>query len=182
MPDARKSDNAISAWVYLLLGAVGLPVLVILAAYIDAKCIRVNDFFVVSALVTASIHIMDMGTDVSFALTLLTTQKLLFVLALCFILVPALVSLFQLHCETKKWRGSDEMKQWLAANAKWLFLASAICGSAFTAVRIAHSNLFRMSQFELSLSKTQLGKFQSKELFSTVLLEVCLLNVDGLSS
>ena len=40
-------------------------------------------------------------------------------------------------------------------------------------MRLSHSNLFQLEPFELPLSQAQLSKFQNKELFSTVLLEVC---------
>jgi len=150
---------------------VAVLCLFVLGAYVDASFIRRNDFFVISSLVTASVHTVDMFSDASSAVTLLETHTELFVAMLCLIVGPALVSVYQLSVELKKWRGSDEVDQWLSTNAKWLFLVSGISGSAFTAVRLARSDPFQLALFQLPLSKMQLNKFLNKELFSTVLLE-----------
>jgi len=156
----------------LLIAALVVLLLIALAGYIDAKCFRRNDFFTIGALIVASVRVIDLYTDVLVAVDMHSSDEhILSMAVLVFVAVPALLSLAQLYCETKKWRGSEELDLWLAGHSKSLFLASALTGSAFTGVRLSHSNLFRLSRFDIPLSRERLRKFQNKELFSTVLLE-----------
>ena len=156
-------------------------VLIVLISWIDAKYIRLNDFYLPASLITVVFHIMDTVSDIFFALTISyypdfesTNLLYLFIASLFFIIVPIISTLIQLnHMINKHWNKSDEMRSWLSANIYKLYLLSIICGSSFTGVQLCRSNLFNLSLFDIPLTRKDAMHFETKKLYSITLLEVC---------
>ena len=160
---------------------------IILCGWIDATCLRWNDFFLSGALVSSAVQILDVVSDIFFALSLRQEHVALLVCAVAFIAFPSLLTLYQLHREIqRKWRGHDELELWLTDYTRWLLVLSVGCGSSFTALQISRSNLFELPVFDIPLSKVQMNSFRNKELYSTVLLEVHMyapgVNVDSVAN
>ena len=154
-----------------------LCAIIAVTSYIDATCIRRNDFYALGALVTALVQILDMLSDAFFSFETLEARRypqLIFAISISFILIPSALSLLQLQVSIRKWRGNDELSQWLRVNTKLLFFMAVICCNAFTSVQICCSNLFSLWCFDIPLNQTQLISFQTKRIYSTVFLEVCL--------
>ena len=90
-----------------------------------------------------------------------------------FIIVPATITLAQLHKAIKKWkRVSDDLNVWISENVTILYMMSMISGSSFSAVGLCNSNLFNLEKFDMGLSRTQIMSFGAKRIYSTVLMEV----------
>eukprot|EP01084_Bolivina_argentea_P176631 305604_1 len=151
---------------------VFILVIITIIAYMDATCFRVNDFFKLGALIIASMHLLDIIYDCLFAFKIAESEyAVLLLFCIAFIIIPMVVTLYQLHTDINKWKRSDVLSEWLSNNVTLLYMISSICGSAFTAVQLCTSNLFNLTQFDMPLSRIQFNKFQTKRVFSVVLLE-----------
>eukprot|EP01084_Bolivina_argentea_P303040 523149_1 len=168
-----KGLNINTQYISLYIGS--FLVFMIIIAYIYGKYAKPNDFFRVVALITASLHILDMVSDVLFAVSILGNQKfkIIFFLSILFIVVPLLLSLYQLHkMMYNKWvKSSDEIKLWIKDNISILFTMSIITGSSFAAIELCHSNLFNLTQFSIPLSKTEINLFKTGRIYSIILFE-----------
>ena len=164
----------------LILGA-GL-LLIITVSYIDSKAIRKNDFHKIGSLFSASFHILDTWSDIFFAIQCTyhpdfggpsSTLFVIFILAIVFILIPMVTTLYQLYSVANKhWNKNDDLRGWLSANLYILYMVSIICGSSFTGIELLRSNLFNLSIFDIPLTKQEALHFQTKKVYSTILLEV----------
>ena len=150
---------------------------IIIASFIDARCIRGrrNDFYSAAALITASFQIMDLISDIFFAVKLMTLSLTpMFIATTVFIVVPIVLSLGQLFLAVQEWRstGKSTICAWLLKHAFWLYALSLVTGSAFSGTQICRSDMFGLPQFAMPLNENQIVGFQSKKLWTTVLLEV----------
>ena len=112
-----ESDN--SHFILFVIAAV--LVIVIVFAYIYSKYIYVNDYFKVGSLLTAGIHIMDAISDILFVMAV--TYNIILILGIIFIVVPILITLYQLYQAISKWRRNDELNQWISDNVQILYLS-----------------------------------------------------------
>ena len=89
----------------------------------------------------------------------------------------------QLHRSIQRWVSDIETKQivapWIQKNLRMLYAMCMLFGSAFTAISICNSNLFHLSIFNMGLNRRQKALFKNKRIFSTILLEVCTVNVNA---
>ena len=154
----------------ILLIIVSVLVVINISAYIHSKYIHVNDYFKIGSLVTAGILIMDAVSDIFFAMAI-SEDIILLILAVVFIVLPVVITLYQLHQAINKWRRNDELNQWISDNVKILYISSIITGSSFAGVALCTSNAFSLYQTSLPLNKTRLLQFDTKRIYSTVLLE-----------
>ena len=153
--------------------------LIICASYIDAKWIRINDFFTVGALFFAIFHINDTLTDILFTINITNQDEypsqllmMLLIASSACIFIPALMTIYQLHTSMNKWRRNEELAVWIGDNVKILYMISVLTGNSFVAVYICTSYMFHMQPFQMPLSKTQLLAYKTKMIYSTMLFEV----------
>ena len=164
---------------YLVLGSLVLSSLIIVISCIDARCIRgrINDFYSASALISAAFQILDFISDLFFCAEMLSLSRRFIHLAIAsaaFIMIPSILSLAQLYHAVQRWRsiGNDMLTAWLFNHAFGLYVFSLLTGNAFSGVQICRSDMFGLSQFAMPLNHNQIIEFQSKKLWSTVMLEV----------
>ena len=101
---------------------------------------------------------------------------LLFLCSICFLIVPLLCNVLQLHFEVLKWLKDPALKNtqayhWVKTKVKLLYFISVICGSSFSAIALCNSYLLQLSPFSMGLSRYHRSIFQNKRFFSIVLLE-----------
>ena len=162
--DAQELDSDL----VLLIVFVGLTIIAILA-YIHSKWIYVNDYFRIGSLFTAQVYIMDAVSDVFLAMSI--SDDILLILAITFIVLPVAITLYQLHHAINKWKRNDELSQWISDNVKILYILSVITGGAFAGISVCTSYAFSLTQTSFPLGKSQLLQFETKKMYSTVLLE-----------
>ena len=182
-------ESAFASWIPADIDDLGLQhimylvllsfVLLIFVSLIYSKCIQVNDFYKIGALLAVTIHFNDSLSDAFFCLSISfqddsDTKELstIFALSIIFILIPSALTLYQLYHSINQWRRNDELSQWLTHNIKLLYIISILTGSSFAGVRLCSSNLFNMGHFDMPISKTKLIEFQTQSIYSIVLLEV----------
>ena len=160
-------------------GIAGVLGLNIIISYIYSNYISINDFYRVGALFAASVNIVDTFSDALFAINISnqseypsTILNVLLALSVVFIICPAAITLYQLYKAMNKWKNNDDLGQWLSDYATILYIVSVLTGSSFTGVGFCVSNLYNLPQCDMPLSKMQLSQFQTKRVYSTVLLEV----------
>ena len=153
---------------------------IVIIGYIDARCIRTNDFYKVGPLTIAALQGFDMlsdcflAIDISFAKNIEPGQPFGILLFLCivFIVMPSFLSLAQVYYYSSKIWGEDtKIREWLLKYSKWLYILALFTGSSFTAVEIVNSNIFGLSYFEMNLSNRQMIAFKTKRIYSVVVLE-----------
>ena len=154
-----------------------LTTLVITTSYIDAHCIekRRNHFYRSSALISAGFQILNLIFDIFFCLKLLLYHpRYLLLMSAAFILLPITLSIGQLYVAKQQWRSlaNDTVTSWLLMHSHWLNTISLLTGSAFSGVQICRSEMFGLAQFALPLNDYQIIGFQSKQLWTTVMLQV----------
>jgi len=160
---------------------IGCFIVLFAAASIHHHCVH-NDFYRPRALFNATFNILDLTSDIFLALQIWTLSERdvlylgLTVFSVWSIAVPILLSLFQLMWVIwNEWsrdgHHTDDLKLYLARFSKILFLMSFATGSAFTAVDLATSHLFSCDLFSLPLTNMQFLLFQSRRIWSIVLLE-----------
>ena len=159
----------------------GIIVLIGLAAIIDAKKIRINDYFRIGALVTFFTQTMDMISDCFFAAQLYIHSKIelddgytaVFGLSIVFIVLPAMTALFQLYFYARKhWLENDHTRVWLRKFSTILLLLSIMTGSSFAAANLLNSYIFQLDILDMGLTQKQLKGFNTKRVYSIVILEV----------
>ena len=164
----------------LILGFVCITIGVM--GFIDARCLRINDFYRIGAIFAATVQILDMLSDSFLAFDIHLQDKMypddvaydimLYVCILC-IALSSLLSLFQVYYFSKHiWFYNDKAREWLIKYAKLLYITSVFTGSSFTAIDIMNSNIFGLSYFEMGLSNKQIAAFKTRRIYSVVLLEV----------
>jgi len=150
------------------------------AGYIDARFLRINDFYRIGAIFAATIQILDMLSDSFLAFDIQIQDEIdphgdyddmLYICIIC-IVVPALLSLFQVYYFSKRiWGKNDKAREWLIKYSKFLYIASVLTGSSFSAVEIMNSSIFGLSWFEMGLSHKQVVAFKTQRIYSVILLE-----------
>ena len=169
---------------YVLLGGIILLCCILFGiAWLDSKCCcRRNDHFQISALIAALIQILDMFSDIFFAINALSHYNdtdsfqglLIFILSVVFILFPIIISLYQLHSASSKyWLYNNRIREWLLSYSKLLYIVSVITGSSFAAIQIFNSNLFGLDIFCMGIPKQYLLSFTTKKVYSIILFENC---------
>ena len=158
---------------------VSIFVIVAFTGYIDAKFLRINDFFKPISIISALLQVLDLVSDVFTSVAIMERAMdkdiylWLFLASLVFIIIPIIVSIGQLmHQINKHWMKDDKLKLWLTENSKILFVASIFCGSSFTAVKLMNSNLFQVYLFSIGLTKEQRNRYMTKSVYSVVIFEV----------
>ena len=162
---------------YVVIGFLGFSALVVASSYIDAQSIRGNDFYSASALVSAAFQILDLISDLFFCAEMLSLSHDFIHLAIvsaAFIVIPSILSLAQLYHAVRRWRsiGNDMLTAWLFNYAFGLYVLSLLTGNAFSGLQICRSDMFGLPQFAMPLNHNQTIEFQSKKLWSIVMLEV----------
>ena len=171
------TENSNEFYQYVVIGLLALSFLIITASYTDARCIsnRRNDFYSASALTNATFQILDVVSDLFFCAEMYSLSFVpLAVAAAAFVVIPSMLSLGQLYQAVQRWRsiGDDMLTAWLFNYAFGLYTFSLLTGNAFSGVQICRSDMFGLPQFAMPLSHNQINEFQSKKLWSTVMLEV----------
>eukprot|EP01084_Bolivina_argentea_P284660 487939_1 len=175
----QEARNIILQNMTVILG--GFLFFIIVLSFIYSRKWKQNDFYRLSALITAALHMLDMVSDVSFCLQTTahpdfnssTSLFIIFTGSAIFILLPLSLSLYQLHSViNKKWmNASSELKGWIHDNVTILYLLSFLTGSSFTAIELCHSNLFNLIQFDIPLSKREISLFKTLRIYSTIAFE-----------
>ena len=155
-----------------------------ISGYVDAGYFHINDFFQPAAIFSALLQFLDIVSDIFLSLhisSFITTDSvyiILFISSIIFIVIPILISIFQLmHTINKHWWHDDNIKLWLTDNSKLLYFLSVFSGSSFTAIQLMNSNLFSLNAFSMGLTHSQSHRFQIKRVYSIVLVEVCYLYI-----
>ena len=160
----------------------GVALLLIGISWIDAKFIRQNDFYQIGPLFSALFHILDTWTDVFFALQCIShpdfvlgsfssTLFIIFLLSLVFIIIPLAFTLYQLYSVSNKhWSKNDDLRGYLSGHLYSLYMVSIICGSSFAGIKLFRSRVFNLSVFDIPLTKQQSLHFETKKVYSTILL------------
>ena len=161
----------------IIIAAAG--VIISILGYIHAKWYKVNDYYTSNAILLAIFHILDLLSDIFLAIIISERINdsnhiylILFICVLIFIIVPISVSFGQLLKQIDKhWWKNDNTKSWLISYSKILYLLSLFTGSSFTAVKVMNSNLFSLNIFSMDLNKNDLTRYQTKRIYSIVLIE-----------
>ena len=158
---------------------LGVFIIVIIRSYIYSKYISINDFYKVGALIKAAIHINDTLSDILFILNITEQPEypsivpmLLLIASIFFVVLPVIMSLYQLHHEINKWKRNYDLGQWITENITILYALSMITGSSFCSVELCTSNLFNLNKFDMPLNQMELHNFQNKKICTMVLGEV----------
>ena len=179
--EAINSASIVPSYHVILMIVGTCFIIVAVMGYINAKCVNIDDFYSIAAIIAVMCYIFDLYSDIS--ICMIIYQRImdrdiflwLFIASLIFIILPIMVSMAQLLNEINKhWMKDDEIKLWLTENSKLLFLLSFICGSSFTAIELMNSNLFQIYSFSMALSREQFHRYMAKSIYSIVILEVLL--------
>eukprot|EP01083_Nonionella_stella_P268601 908140_1 len=134
-----------------------------LGAWSDAKYIRSNDYLKINQILGMAIQTLDMLSDCFFAINVSIRRNmdskysLPMIFAIIFIVLPAFVTIFQLHFQCKRWiHLSDQVREWLSRNLKELYFLSFCTGSAFAAITLVNSYVFQLGLFDMGLTSKEL--------------------------
>eukprot|EP01083_Nonionella_stella_P009009 26116_1 len=116
---APKSNDTTPREISSLAIPVGIMtgfLLFALIGFIDAKCLRHNDYFLVQNIVSAGLDVCDTVLDLLFAVTLTLhfneTEDIPFLVAMIaaytFIVLPIVYSIVQLVMKSRQWWQSDD--------------------------------------------------------------------------
>ena len=169
-------------------------VLITIIGFIDAKCVRTNDYYQKLAVLKFFVAAMDVVSDCFFVAHVQNNQGmvfgdkneftsdntldfiyvLIFYASMFFIVLPAIISVLQLYLHSNKhWLQNDHTRSWLSKYSKLLLLLSLGAGSSFAAVALLSSDLFQLRIFNMGLTDREIRKFNTKRMWSIVLFEVC---------
>ena len=153
-------------------------------AFVYARCIRINDYFIMGAIVQALFGFLDFVSDVVFAVQVTyilnhvhdkdsTTFLLLTVTSYLFIALPMSLGFLQLLRENQReWVHSVQIRNWMKKNSYFLYIISILSGSAFNTVALMNCEAFNLSICSMGLSKRKRIAFGSNRLWSVVIFEV----------
>eukprot|EP01084_Bolivina_argentea_P312576 541156_1 len=169
---------------YISGGIVILFLLFAIISCIDAKFCRINNFYSIKYILKALFELLDVTSDVLFAITItilylndneiskFSYAVLPIILSYLFIIVPAIATIIQLFQQIHKhWLVGDVTSNWLSTESNILYAIALITGSGFTAIYIVNCNAFKLKIFSMGLSRKQIIKFETKRIYSVVLLE-----------
>ena len=166
---------------YIIIGFVLLCLLMGVIGSIDAKLCRINDHFEPTPIISLTLQSVDMISDCFFIAQINIENKIdpkpeyriIFIASICFVVIPAFTSLFQLFSYARKhWIRNDRSKRWLSNYSALLLLCSICTGSSFVAVALFNTYIFKLNIFDMGLTRKQLTKFSTRRIYSIVLLEV----------
>jgi len=171
----------LGAYQYLMGVFFGFMILIGVAALIDAKLIRKNDFFLIGAVASMTLQTADMISDCFFSADLYgrvsdnpdsPAYQILFYLSLFFIVFPALFALLQLYFYAKKnWVHNEYVNAWLSKYSVVLLALSLFSGSSFAAVALLNSYIFQLEYFDMGLTEKQMRDYNTRRIWSVVLFE-----------
>ena len=133
---------------------VSICSLVIIIGELDANCYRINDYFAVGSVVVTMFQLLDLLSDIFLALNIGTRVtdtifETLLIFSIISIVIPISISY-----------------------SKLLYFLSICTGSSFTAVKLMNSNLFNLDAFSMDLDQKDLVRYQTKRVYSIVIMEV----------
>ena len=148
-----------------------------LISYIYSRCWRINDFYKLAAIIVAAAYANDTLSDILFAVNVTKDSQygsssnlnVILVLSIMFIIIPTLITLFQLYRETKKWKENNDLDVWISGNINTLYFLSIIQGSAFAGAELCNSNAFNLERFDMGLDRKQLMDYRAQRIYSTLL-------------
>ena len=178
----KEEDDGINyarLYVTIALIIAGAGLFISIIGYFHANYYRINDYYTPNAILIAIFQILDLLSDIFLAIIISEQINdsehiylILFICVLIFIIVPISVSFGQLLKQiSKHWWKNDNIKSWLISYSKILYLLSLFTGSSFTAIKVMNSNLFGLNIFSMDLSKNDLTRYQTKRVYSIVLIE-----------
>ena len=166
-------------------------VIIVIGGFIDSQKFRENELFRWHSIVLFGFYLIDFCSDIFLSMELFVLMMdahdehsqfeivyiSLFFASIMFIFVPVITTLVQLHREISKWLvdpilSRTEAQLWILTHARMLYIVAVISGSAFSAVTLLNSNLFRLNAFSMGLARFHRKIFRNKRFFSVVLLEV----------
>eukprot|EP01083_Nonionella_stella_P289588 985451_1 len=171
-------------YTFIQYAVISAFVLVGILGFIDARCIRRNDFFHLLFIFLSMLNVLDMLSDVFFAVDVFGTYLLatehksqfliIFIASVSFIIIPVMISLYQLHAASSKhWLNDNKTRQWLLHYVAALYGVSILTGSSFGATFIFNSHLFDMNIFDMGLNRKYLLSWNTKKVYSILLFENC---------
>ena len=151
----------------------------LILGYLHSRYVSINHFFGLGSLISVVLNIMDMISDLFFTVQAEILRdfnepstEIIFVLSCCFLVIPVILSVIQLwHQMHKHWLKNDKLRHWLSEYNKYLFAASIVSGSSFSAIDLFNSNLLSLEVFDMGLSKQDYLSFRYKRVYSLTLLE-----------
>ena len=185
--EARKQeyepqlDNLTEFFQIILAAFAGSTFIMTIMAVIDAKTLRINDYFKIGAILSFFVQTSDMISDCFFVAQINIINKIerdsvytvIFALSIVFIVFPAMTALFQLYFYAKKhWLQNNYVRSWLSKFSTLLLLLSVITGSSFAAVALLNSYIFQLDIFDMGLTQKQMKGFNTKRVYSIVIFEV----------
>ena len=172
-------------------------VVIVIGGFIDSQKCHRNELFRWHSIVLFGFYLIDFCSDIFLCMELFVLMMDandehsqfeivyigLFIASIVFIFIPVITTLVQLHREISKWLidpilSRTEAQLWILTYARMLYIVAIISGSAFSAVTLLNSNLFRLNAFSMGLARFHRRIFRNKRFFSVVLLEVCLILCD----
>lgn len=159
---------------------IGIFCIFVFVCYVDAEYIRINHYFLPMAIFGAMFGILDVLSDVLFAVTLIYQHEvddrvhcMVIYASWTFILLPILLSLWQLVSVSKsQWAKDDAVRRWIVDHVFLFYALPVVCGSAFVAVSIVNCEALQLKVFTMGLSKNERMKFNAKRIWTVVFLEV----------
>ena len=155
---------------------VPMFVLIVFISWIDANCIRRNDFHRVELLISAMFQILDSISDILLVLIIVyyieTTLLFVLVAVIFFIITSSIMSVIQLkQMINKHWKKSEEMRSWLSKWSCMLYIISLLFGSFF-GIHLCRSNLFGLALFDMPPAEKDAIDFEIKKLYSVTIFKV----------
>eukprot|EP01084_Bolivina_argentea_P109212 195184_1 len=153
-------------------------ILIAIIGCIDARFLRVNDFYYISFIGQALLQILDLISDCFLSVDIsLRSQsdnkfKIALIVSIIFIVMPCLLSLIQVYYYSRKyWNKYNSVREWLLTHSKWLYILSILTGSSFSAIEILNSSFLGVYCFEMGLSNKQIILFKTQRVYSIIMLE-----------
>eukprot|EP01084_Bolivina_argentea_P209705 357148_1 len=184
--DYYATKEEINKLFYMIMGVLIFAFsFIALTAWIDAQCCRKNDHLVITAILSSLFQTLDMVSDIFFCIevwhtynahskgTSKRTQFLIIcILSVIFIIIPILISLYQLYrASAKEWLADNRIREWLKTYTPLLYFSSIITGSSFNAIQIFNSNLYGLDIFYMGLHRKHIMSFSTKKLHSIIVFE-----------
>ena len=111
-----RHDSRLVIWILCI-----ILIVIIISSYIYSKWININDFYRIGSLLTAFVHIVDAFSDALFGINIANQTNypseilsVLLAASIIFIILPAGITLYQLHRSINEWKINDDLSQWLS--------------------------------------------------------------------
>eukprot|EP01084_Bolivina_argentea_P266436 451920_1 len=172
--------EAIYQWVFV--GILVLTLVLCITGYIHSKKCRINNYFKLKYLISASFQSLDVFSDACFVISVFNLYRvgnyrdyeymvILLASALC-IIVPILTSMGQVFIYSNKyWVKDNLLSAWFIEYNKLLYIFSFITGSSFSALLLLNSHLYSLAVFSMGINERDLLKFSTKRIYSVILME-----------